>query len=249
MGIEQVQQLLALDAYDDVLNALPLLTYLDLNRLIINDERICFFANLYNLLIIITHVELIRTALPQITATNLFRNDLERLLLMLTSRIDVGQLKQLSLYDIRHYLLGQHIVVAGLRFNLDPNGPFLHYAPTMNQDQQIKLGLVLTDCIQSSAPCIILTPELINEQLQCSTRDFIEKCVTVRTGEGENALHIQLPHLLRIQVADTESDIVKFVGDYSSNNDVLNAITGKSADSTGLVRPWHASEKYPFIVS
>ena len=247
MGIEQVQQLLALDEYDDVLNALPLLTYLDLNRLLTNDERICFFANLYNLLIIVSHVELIRTALPQITATNLFRNDLERLVLMLTNRVDVGQLTQLSLYDIRHYLLRQEILVDGLRFNLDPNGPFLHYAPTMTQDQQIKIGLVLTDCIQSSTPCIILTPELINEQLRCATRDFIEKCVTVRIGEAENALQIQLPHLLRIQFADAESDMVRFVGDYTANNDVLSAITGKSADHTGAVRPWHASRKHPSI--
>ena len=42
MTIEHIEKLIALDDYDDILNTLPLLTYIDLDRLITNEERICF---------------------------------------------------------------------------------------------------------------------------------------------------------------------------------------------------------------
>ena len=227
MIIEHVEKLTVLDDYDDILNTLPLLSHLDLDRLLLNDERLCFFTNLYNLLIIIAHVELIRTTFTQITTTSLFRNDLERLLFLLTTRLDVGQLKQVSLFDIRHFLLKQTILIDGLQFELDPQGPFHCYAPTMANDQHVKIGLLLSDCIYSSAPFVILTPELVNEQLQRLTRDFIDKCVVIKTIESDSSMQILLPDVLQMHFRSSKEDIVKFIGEYSSNNDVLCAINGE----------------------
>jgi hypothetical protein len=228
MTIEHIEKVLALDDYDDILNALPLLTYLDLGRLMTNDERICFFTNLYNFLIIISHIELVRTTKAQISiTTNIFRNELERLLFLSTTRVDIGQLKQISLYDIRHYILKQNILIDGLKFDLDPTGPYCRYSPSIQTNQNIKIGLILNDCIVSSSPFIILTPELLNEQLQRSTRDFIDKCVTIKTNQTDNSIEILLPYILSIQFDQTKDDLVKFIGEYSSNNDVLCAINGK----------------------
>jgi hypothetical protein len=227
MIIEHVEKFLVQEDCDDILNAVPLLTYLDLNRLITNDERICFFTNLYNLLIIVSHIELIRTTLAQITTTNLFRNELERLLFMLTTRIDIGQLKQISLFDIRHLILKQNILVDGLKLELDPTGPFYRYAPLINDNQHIKIGLILNDCICSSAPFSILTPELINDQLQRSTRDFIDKCVSIKNVEADNSIHILVPDVLHILFNSTKDDIIKFIAECSSNNEVVCAINGK----------------------
>ncbi|UJR25727.1 hypothetical protein I4U23_007079 [Adineta vaga] len=230
MNIEHVEKLLAIEDYDDILNALPLLSYLDLDRLLTNEERICFFANLYNFLIIISHIELIRSSITQISitsTTNIFRNDLERLLFLLTTRIDVGQLKQISLYDIRHYILQQNILNNGLKFDIDSNGPYHYYAPDISTDQHIKIGLLLNDCILSSVPFIILTPELFNEQLQRSIRDFIDKCVVIKTNETDQSLTIILPYILQIQFDQTKDDIIKFIGEYSSNNEVVCAINEK----------------------
>ena len=229
MTIEHIEKLLALDDYDDILNALPLLTYLDLDRLITNEERICFFTNLYNFLIIISHIELIRSTITQISTTTsiIFRNDLERLLFLLTTRTNIGQLKQISLYDIRHYILKQNIQNDGLKFDIDPNGPYYHYAPIIQNNQHIKIGLILNDCMISSTPFIILTPELLNEQLQRSTRDFIDKCVSIRNNETDNSIEILLPYSLHIQFDQTKDDMIKFIGEYSSNNEILCAINGK----------------------
>jgi hypothetical protein len=227
MAIEHIEKLLAFDDYDDILNALPLLTYLDLDRLITSEERLCFFTNLYNFLIIISHIELIRTPITQITTSNIFRNELERLLFILTTRIDVGQLKQISLYDIRYYLLKQNILSDGLKFDLDPTGPFYRYAPTISNNQHIKIGLLLNDCTYSSSPFVILTPELFNEQLQRSTRDFIDKCDLIKTNQDDNSVQIFLPNLLFSQFDHNNDDMIKFIGEYSSNNDVLCAINGK----------------------
>ena len=230
MSIEHVEKLLAIEDYDDILNALPILSYLDLDTLTSNEERICFFANLYNFLIIVSHIELIRTTITQISmknTTSIFRNDLERLLFLLNTRIDIGQLKQISLYDIRHHILKQNILNDGLKFEIDPNGPYHHYAPVISNDQHIKIGLILNDCIFSSAPFLILTPELLNEQLQRSIRDFIDKCVTIRTNEPDQALVIILTHVLQSQFDQTKDDMIKFIDEYSSNNEILCAINGR----------------------
>jgi len=53
MTIEHIEKLIALDDYDDILNTLPLLIYVDLDRLVTSEERICFFTNLYNFFLII----------------------------------------------------------------------------------------------------------------------------------------------------------------------------------------------------
>jgi len=225
MTIEHIEKLFPLDDYDDILNTLPLLTYIDLGRLTTNEERICFFTNLYNFFIILSHIELIRTTSTQITTTNIFRNELERLLFLLTTRIDIGQLKQISLYDIRYYILKQNILIDGLKFDLDPNGPFCRYAPLITNNQNIKIGLLLNDCIYSSSPFIILTPELFNEQLQRTTRDFIDKCIYIKKNENDNGIHILIPNIFFIQFDQTKNDdMIKFIGEYSSNNDVLCAI-------------------------
>ena len=236
MTIEHIEKLLACDDYDDILSALPLLTYLDLDRLITNEERICFYTNLYNFLIIISHIELIRTTLTQITTPNIFRNELERLLFLLTTRIDIGQLKQISLYDIRYYLLKQNILIDGLKFDLDPAGPFYQYAPSITNNQHIKIGLLLNDCMCSSSPFTILTPELFNEQLQRSTRDFIDKCVFIKTNSNDNSIQIFLPNILFIQFDNTkDDDLIQFIGEYSSNNDVLCAINEKRLITTEII--------------
>lgn len=230
MTIEHVEKLIALDDYDDILNALPLFTYLDLERLITNEERICFFANLYNFLIIIAHVELIRATITQITTTamtNIFRNDLERLLFFLTTRIDIGQLKQIPLYDIRHYILKQNILIEGLQYTIDPSGPYARFAPTVENEQHVKIGLLLNDCIVSSTPFIVLTPELLNEQLHRSTRDFLDKCVTIRKNDADASLTIILPYILQIQFEQPAEQLVRFIGEYCSMNDVLCAINGR----------------------
>ena len=234
--IEHVEKLTALDDYDDIMNTLPLLSHLDLDRLMLNDERLCFFTNLYNLLIIISHVELIRTTFTQITTTSLFRNELERLLFLLTTRLDIGQLKQVSLFDIRHFLLKQTILVEGLKFEMDPQSPFYQYAPTLTENQHVKIGLLLNDCIYSSAPFVVLTPELINEQLQRLTRDFIDKCVVVNTVEGDASMQILLPEILQIHFQEAKDEVVKFIGEYSSNNNVLCAINGTLSSSFPLRR-------------
>lgn len=232
MTIEHIEKLLTLDDYDDILNTLPLLIYLDLDRLVTNEERICFFTNLYNFFLILSHIELIRTTSTQITTSNIFRNDLERLLFYLNTRIDIGQLKQISLYDIRYYILKQNILIDGLQFDLDPNGPFRRYAPTLTSNQHIKIGLLLNDCIYSSSPFIILNPELLNEQLQRSTRDFIDKCILIKTNEDNNAIFILVPTIFTNQFDQKNDDMIKFIGEYSSNNDVLCAINEKRLITT-----------------
>ncbi|CAF3352016.1 unnamed protein product [Rotaria sp. Silwood1] len=235
MTIEDIEKLLSFDHYIDIMNTLPLLAYLDLDRLTTNDEQICFFANLYNFLLIISHIELIRTKLTQITTTNIFRNDLERLLFFLTTRIDIGQLKQISLYDIRYYILKQNILHDGLKLSLDPKGPFYRYAPTMNNNQHIRIGLILNDCIYSSTPFIILTPELLNEQLERSTRDFVDKCVLIKINETDNSVQIVLPSVFSTLFDQTQDDIVKFIGEYSSYNDILYATNEKRTIMTEVI--------------
>lgn len=227
MTLEDIEKLIVLEQYDDILKALPLLTYLDLARLMTNEERICFFTNLYNFLLVISHIELIRTKLAQVINTIIFRNDLERLLFLLTTRIDVGQLKQVSLYDIRYFILKQNILVDGLKLNLDPKGPFYRYSPLLNDYQAVKVGLTLSDCNYSSTPIIILTPELINEQLQCATRDFIDKCVQIKTDDTTNSIQIRLPTLLNNHFDPTKDDITKFISEYSSNTELICAMNGK----------------------
>ncbi|CAF3740585.1 unnamed protein product [Rotaria sordida] len=221
MTIELIEKLLSFDHYNDIINALPLLAYLDLDRLITNEERICFFINLYNFLLIISHIELIRTKLTQITTTNIFRNELERLLFFLTTRIDIGQLKQISLYDIKYYILKQTILIDGLQFSLDPKGPFYQYAPIINNYQHIRIGLILNDCIYSSPPFMILTPELLNEQLQCSTRDFIDKCILIKINQTDNSIQIILPNIFHNLFDQTNDNMIKFIAEYSTYNDVL----------------------------
>jgi hypothetical protein len=228
MTIEHVEKLTSLDEYDDISSSLALLTCLDLDRLLANDERLCFFINLYNFLIIIAHTELIRTTSTSIMATNLFHNDLERLLFMLTTRVDVGQLKQISLFDIRHYILQQTISIDGLQFDHDPNSPFCRYAPTIHSNQTISIGLILNDCIASSAPFIVLTPDLLTEQLQRSTREFIDRCVIINSNKTVNKMNIFIPNILQTQFDRANENIIPFIGEYSSNNDVLCAINGKT---------------------
>ncbi|CAF3487332.1 unnamed protein product [Adineta steineri] len=239
MMIEHIEKLLALDDYDNILNALPLLTYLDLDRLMTNEERICFFTNLYNFLIIIFHIELIRTTITTIqvtkTTTNIFRNELERLLFLLTTRIDIGQLKQISLYDIKHYILKENILTDGLKFDIDPTAPYYQYAPTIQNNQHIKIGLILNGCMISSTPFIVLTPELLNDQLQRSTRDFIDKCVTMKTNETDNSIEILVPYILHKQFDQTNDDMIKFIGEYSSNNNILCAITEQRKITTEII--------------
>ncbi|CAM4879019.1 unnamed protein product [Rotaria socialis] len=224
MTIEDIEKLLTYDHYDDIVKALPLLTYVDLDRLKTNEERICFFTNLYNFLLIISHVELIRTKLTQMTTTIIFRNELERLLFILTTHIDIGQLKQISLYDIRYFILKQNGLVDGLKLDLDPKGPFYRYAPVMNNYQNVKVGLLLNDCTYSSSPFIILTPELLNEQLQCSTKDFIEKCIVIKKIEIDNSIQIRLPSVLYNQFDPSTDEIIKFIREYLLNSDLTSAI-------------------------
>lgn len=228
MIVEDIEKLISLNQYDEITYSLPLIAHLDLGLFKTNEESICFFTNLYNLLIIISHVELVRTKLTHVKSSNMFRNDLERLLFLLTTHIDVGQLKQISLYDIRHYLLKQTILIEGLQLSLDPNGPFCRYAPVLNNDQRIKIGLLLNDCIHSSAPFVVLTPEMLNEQLQTSTRDFIDKCVFTKNDDAQNVMQLFLPNTLYFQFDPTTDDIAKFIGEYSSSNDILHAINGKT---------------------
>jgi hypothetical protein len=236
MTIEHIEKLIALDDYDDILNTLPLLIYVDLDRLVTSEERICFFTNLYNFFLIISHIELIRTTSTQITnTTNIFRNELERLLFLLTTRFNIGQLKQISLYDIRYYILKQNILIDGLKFDIDPKGPFYRYAPTLTNNQHIQIGLLLNDCISSSSPFLILIPELLHEQLQRSTRDFIDKCVLIKTNETDNSIQIFLPHVLFIQFDQTKDNLIKFIGEYSSNNDILCAINENRSINTEIL--------------
>ena len=63
MTIEHIEKLISLDDYDDILNTLPLLTYIDLDRLITNEERICFFINFYGLIITFSFIH---DALPAV---------------------------------------------------------------------------------------------------------------------------------------------------------------------------------------
>ena len=221
MTIEQIDKLVVLDDYEEIFNTLPLFTYIDLDQLTTNEERICFYANLHNFFIIISHIELIRTASTQIQTANIFRNDLERLLFLLTTRCDIGQLKQLSLYDIRHYLLKQTIHSEGLKFDIDPKGPFHQYAPTLTDVQRIQIGLLLNDCTSTSTPLIILTPELLVEQLQRSTRDLIDKCVSIKNNETNNSIQLVLPNVLVVQFDQSKDNLIKFIGEFSSNNQTI----------------------------
>lgn len=224
MTIDQIQKLIVLDDYDDMLNTLALLNYIDLDQLKSNEERICFYANFYNFFSILSHIELIRTASTPGQTSNIFRNEVERLLFLLTTRCDIGQLKQLSLYDIRHYFLKQNILVDGLKFDIDPKSPFHHYAPTLTGHQNIQIGLLLNDCTSTSAPFVVLSPETLAEQLQRSTRDFIDKCVSIKNIETNNSIQVVLPKTLVVQFDQTEDNLIKFIAEFSSNNHTACAL-------------------------
>ena len=224
MTIEHIQKLIVLDDYDDMLNTLSLLTYIDLDQLKTNEERICFYTNFYNFFSILSHIELIRTATTPVQISSIFRNEVERLLFLLTTRCDIGQLKQLSLYDIRHYFLKQNILVDGLKFDIDPKSPFHHYAPTLTGYQHIQIGLLLNDCTSTSAPFVVLVPETLVEQLQRSTRDLIDKCVSIKNNETNNSIQVVLPNTLAIQFDQTEDNLIKFIAEFSSNNQTAGTL-------------------------
>ena len=133
----------------------------------------------------------------------------------------------MSLYDIRYYILKQNILVDGLKLNLDQNGPFYRYAPVIDNNQHIRVGLILNDCTYSSMPHIILTSEILNEQLQCSTKDFIDKCILIQNGRTDNSIHIVVPHIFCTLFDQTKDNMIKFIGEYSSNKNILCAIEGK----------------------
>jgi len=225
LSVENIDKLFGLDEYEDILNTLPLLTFLDLDRLATTEERLCFFTNFYNFFLILSHLELIHSTTSAITPTNLFRNQLERLLFLITTRINLGQLKQLSLFDIRYYILQQTNPIDGLNFQFDKNNPMIQYAPVFKDYQRIQIGLVLNDCLTSSIPFVVLMPELIAEQLQRSTREFIQHCITIENNEGDNTIEISLPRFFeQLFASDDENLLYRFVGEYASNNQIIYAM-------------------------
>lgn len=220
MTLEHIQKLIVLDEYDDMMNTLALLNHIDLDQLTSNEERICFYTNFYNFFSILSHIELIRTASTPVQTNSIFRNEVERLLFHLTTRCDIGELKQVSLYDIRHYLLKQNILVDGLKFDIDPKGPFHHYAPTLIDHQHAQIGLLLNDCTSTSAPFVVLIPETLSEQLQRSTRDLIDKCVTIKNNETNKSIQMILPNTLAVQFDQSEDHLIKFIAEFTSNNQI-----------------------------
>lgn len=216
--------MISTEEYEDVLNSLPLLSYLNLDLLTLNEERICFFVNSYNLFSIISQIELIRSSTTPLTSTQIFRNDLERLLFFITTRFDIGQLKQISLFDIRHIVLKQQNQVDPLRFEVDPKSPLLMYAPELKGNVIIKVGLLLNECTLSSSPLIIGTPELVNEQMHNSTREFLERCT--KTSISETNIQACVPTTLANLFPDNNENLIKFLGEFSSTNDILAAMNG-----------------------
>ncbi|CAF0745436.1 unnamed protein product [Didymodactylos carnosus] len=244
-SFEHIDKLIETNDYDDILTLLPLLRTLDLNLLINNEQRLCFFINLHNLLTIVSHIELIRSTVDRTIYSKPFRNELEHLLFDMTTRIDIGCLKQLSLFELRYFILRNGLnpsisLLENFDFQLDSNDPILHYAP---QVHDTKLLFILTNCTKSSVPIMILTPELIQEQLYHAVSDYVNNCVVYIMDKQI----LYVPALVYEQFINNTTkrldkvELFNFISKYTHNDDLkqflkeaIDTETSELNDSTTI---------------
>ncbi|CAF1082231.1 unnamed protein product, partial [Didymodactylos carnosus] len=228
-SLEHIEKLIESTDYDDILTLLPLLGTLDLNMLITNEERLCFFINLYNLLTIVSHVELIRSTVDRTMYSKPFQNELEHLLFNMTTRIDVGCLKQLSLFELRYFILRNGLdpstsSLENFDFELDPDDPLLYYAP---QIDDTKLLFVLTNCTKSSVPIVVLTPGFVQEQLNHAVIDYVNNC----TQHVIDKEILYVPLLIYEQFFNNKTkqlsklDLFNFILKYTYADDLKQSLT------------------------
>ncbi|XP_035827727.1 zinc finger FYVE domain-containing protein 26 [Aplysia californica] len=192
---------------------------LDLNMLTSGDERICFFANLANLMVIHCHLAKILSRLElllkqeekggngdeeQIELFPLAAAD--NLMYLSSFSFSVGQLGVVSVFDILNVLCRSGLAAAsqwrdllGCRtLKLDPQDSWGQHAPP----PESRLIFVLNSGCISSPPLVVLNPDHVQTQLEMAMKDYLSHTVRVSVDQER----VCLPQLLMWHEHDFVAD-------------------------------------------
>ncbi|KAK7502719.1 hypothetical protein BaRGS_00005969, partial [Batillaria attramentaria] len=197
--------------FSKMISSVRELQHADLTLLDSREKRLCFFANLLNLMTIHYHLHNIR----QLSEVEQLQSDSTRgdpsswrlsglqgdhLIDMVTQLgafcYRVGQLGVLSLFDLKYVMLhhGQNLsgiwksLLTSGSHKLAPEDPMSAYMPPAEP----RLMFVVSDGCQSSPPITVLKPGTLSFQLETATQNYLLQAVKVDT----EARKVMLPFLL-----------------------------------------------------
>ncbi|KAK3587800.1 hypothetical protein CHS0354_042763 [Potamilus streckersoni] len=207
--------------YHNIISGTRIIQDFDLNLLKDMDEKRCFFGNLQNLMSIhcfLYHFEMQsrslkieadgkkshKNRLPWKPYSEM--NLLEQMIWLSTFAYKIGQLGNVSLFDLK-YIINRCGLVPSLEWEgmlkhgvskIDQMDPWFALAPTPDPC----LLFVTTSCCVSSVPVQILVPELVKGQLQMAMRNYLQ--VTVSPNTSCRVIHV--PELLMWHKCDFSSE-------------------------------------------
>ncbi|XP_019625924.1 PREDICTED: zinc finger FYVE domain-containing protein 26-like [Branchiostoma belcheri] len=213
--------------YQDLAAATQQLEAVDLTLLSTDAEKLCFFTNIFNLM-------LAHAALAQLTARlrsgskdasfSLFycSNPLDSVIWLSSIAYNIGQMGTVSALDLRFLVLhhglplpSHYSLLKDRLHGLSPNDPWHEFLPPADP----RVLFVLTEGAASSPPLQVLKPDDVELQLETAVRLYLETQLVV----DEAILHVKIPELLNWYKGD-------FLGVDPTPDDPLLALMSVLAD-------------------
>lgn len=237
------RQLVKGEHYQQMVTSLKSLQTVDLTQLDSRELRLCFFANLLNLMTIHYHLYNIKQCAEVqdlqteereegTTSSSVKGLDGHRLLDMVTKLgafcYRVGQLGVLSLFDLKYMMLhhGQNLsqkwkslVISGAH-KLAPEDPMAMFMPPAEP----RLLFVVSDGCLSSPPVQVLECDKLRTQLDTAAKSYLMHAVRLEPDKGK----ISLPLLLTALCLD--KPVEKDSGQ-SLNDNLLNFVSITASSS------------------
>ncbi|XP_078590684.1 zinc finger FYVE domain-containing protein 26-like isoform X2 [Branchiostoma floridae x Branchiostoma japonicum] len=213
--------------YHDLAAAAQQLEAVDLSLLGTDAEKLCFFANVFNLML--AHAALAQLAARRRTRSKaapfaLFHcsHPLDSVIWLSSIAYNIGQMGTVSALDLRFLVLhhglplpSHYSLLKNRLHGLSPNDPWHEFLPPADP----RVLFVLTEGAASSPPLQVLKPDEVELQLETAIRLYLETQLAV----DEAILHVKIPQLLDWYKED-------FLGKNQSPEDPLLALMSVLAD-------------------
>ncbi|CAH1262608.1 ZFYVE26 [Branchiostoma lanceolatum] len=213
--------------YHDLATATQQLEAVDLTLLRTDAEKLCFFTNIFNLMVA-------HAALAQLTAkmrtgskavpSTLFHcsHPLDSVIWLSSIAYNIGQMGTVSALDLRYLVLhhglplpSHYSLLKNRLHGLSPNDPWHEFLPPADP----RVLFVLTEGAACSPPIQVLKPDEVELQLETAIRLYLETQLVV----DEAILHVKVPQLLDWYKGD-------FIGKDPSPDDPLLVLMSVLAD-------------------
>ncbi|XP_014667165.1 PREDICTED: zinc finger FYVE domain-containing protein 26-like isoform X2 [Priapulus caudatus] len=199
ISLHSCQKIAASAGFAIIVVATSELASVDLDLLASDEEKLCFWVNVFNLMFVHTMLwaAVHNKCLPLLDETSV-----AAMLYLQTIRYTVGQINLVSLFDVRYFILRRGLpaphggLLAHRLHPLQESDPWWkHTAPSVDARVQFVL---LTGSLFHSPPLQVIRQVLLEEQLKLATRQFLEHRICIDAARKQ----VFVPPSLHLFAAD-----------------------------------------------